>query len=282
MTTTRGMYYAAIIHVLIAFLFSFKVQADDREFSRFRHFDVGAIAPLEAFKGPVILLADQDFAPFSYRDATGKLVGLSVDMAFKACAEARITCTIKSVSFSELLPALLRGEGDVIVSGLRMTPAILQKVTMTRPYYFSSGRFITRVGMPFKAADIRSLAGRRIGFVKNTSHQAFLEKYYDRSALNSFAGEAEMFEALRTGKLDAAFSDSLHADFWIKGTSSRQCCVALGKSFIDRATFTRGLSFLVKQDRETLREYLDFVLDKMEQDGETAKIMARYLPASPF
>ena len=68
-----------------------------------------------------------------------------------------------------------------------------------------------RVGMPFETPDIRSLAGRRIGFVKGTAHQAFLEKYYERSALTPFATEAELFESLRTGKLDAVFTDSLRA-----------------------------------------------------------------------
>jgi polar amino acid transport system substrate-binding protein len=281
-TTILRVYLPALIQFLIVFWTVFAVQAEDVKFSQFRHTDVGAIAPLEALKGQVKLLTDQDYAPFSYQDANGKLVGLSVDIALEACAAARVVCEMNALPFAELVPALLRGDGDVIISGVRTTPALLEKTIMTRPYYFSSGRFLTRVGMPFETPDIRSLAGRRIGYVKNTSHQAFLEKYYDRSALTPFESEAEMFESLRTGKLDAAFTDSLHASFWIKGTSSRQCCVELGKSFIDRTTFTRGLSFLVRQDHETLREYLDYALDKIEENGKTAKIMALYLPAAPF
>jgi polar amino acid transport system substrate-binding protein len=282
MTSKPRLYLCFIIQALIVFSVVSAARADSVEFPRYRYGDAGAVAPLEALKGPIKLLTDQDFAPFSYQDSAGKWVGLSVDIALQVCAEARVSCEIKALAFSDLMPALLRGEGDVIVSGLRTTPALLQKAMMTRPYYFSSARFITRIGMPFETPDIRSLAGRRVGFVKGTSHQAFLEKYYDRSALTPFEREADMFESLRTGKLDAAFTDSLHADFWMKGTSSRQCCVDLGKSFIDRKTFTRGLSFLVREDHEILREHLDFALDRMEENGETGKIIARYLPAPPF
>ena len=267
---------------MIVFSLFSSARADYTAFAHYRHIDVGAAAPQEAITSKVILLTDQEFAPFSFQDAQGKLVGLSVDIAKKACAEAQLNCEIKALPFSDLVPALLRGEGDAIISGLRTTPELLAKIIMTRPYYFSGARFITRQGMPFAAPDIRTLAGRRIGFVKATSHQAFLDRFYDRSALTPFDNEAELFDALRTGKLDAAFIDSLHADYWLKGTTSRACCVALGSVFFDRASFTRSLTFFVRQDRESLRAHLDYALDQLEDSGETAKIMAHYLPASPL
>jgi polar amino acid transport system substrate-binding protein len=251
-------------------------------FPRFRHVDVGAAAPQDPVSGQVKLLADVDFAPFSFKNGNGAMIGLSVEMAQAACAELRLTCVIIPTPFADLLPALNRGEGDAIITGLRNTREILQNANMTRPYFFSFGRFIARIGTPFEAPDARSLAGRRVGFVKGTSHQAFLEKYYERSALTTFDNEAAVFEALRTGKLDVAFTDSLHASFWLKGQSSRACCKTLGAGFVDRSTFTRGLSFLVRSDRENLRESFDFALDKLEEKNLSAKIFAHYLPDSPF
>lgn len=282
MTTAARVYFKVILQFVIAILLVSSCHAEDIPFAHYRHVDVGAVVPLEAITNKVTLLTDQEFAPFSFLDAQGKMVGLSVDIARMACVEARLTCEIKALPFSDLVPALVRGEGDAIISGLRSTPELLAKIVMTRPYYFSGARFIIRLGMPFETPDIRSLAGRRIGYVKATSHQAFLEGFYDRSALTPFGSEMELFEALRTGKLDAAFADSLHADYWLKGTTSRSCCASLGKVFFDRTSFTRGLSFYVRQDRETLRALLDYALDQMEESGETAKIMAHYLPASPL
>ena len=48
--------------------------------------------------------------------------------------------------FSGLLPALLNSEGDGIVSGLRIEPAIPKNAMTTRPYFWSIGRFAVRVG----------------------------------------------------------------------------------------------------------------------------------------
>jgi polar amino acid transport system substrate-binding protein len=152
----------------------------------------------------------------------------------------------------------------------------------TRPYFFSSARFVTRTGMPFSQPDVKALAGRRVGYVKGTSHAAFLEKYYERAALTPFNDENALLESLRTAAIDAAFTDSMHVSFWLKGSNARGCCVMLGESFVDRTSFSKSMSMLVSLDKPNLREALDYALDRLEEKNISAKIFARYLPDSPF
>jgi polar amino acid transport system substrate-binding protein len=282
MTTGYRVYLYFSILLMVAGASHGFAQDTKQQFPKFRHVDVGAVAPTEAVTGEVKLLADVDFAPFSFKNAGGAMAGVSIEIAQASCAEMRLKCTITALPFAELLPALARGEGDAIITGVRTNAAVLQHASMTRPYFFSFGRFIIRIGTPFESPDVRSLAGRRVGFIKGSSHQAFLEKYYDRSALTPFETEASMFEALRAGGLDVAFTDSMRASFWMKGTASRACCAPLGAGFIDRSTFSRGLTFLVRQDRQSLREAFDFALDKLEDKQLTSKIFAHYFPDSPF
>ncbi len=282
MTTIPRVCLFATAQALIVFIMYGLGFAAPQAFPHFRHVDPLASLPIERLTGPITLLTDEDFAPFSYKDAGGAMVGIAVDMALKACAEIQVVCQLKPMAFADLMPALARGDGDAIISGLRPSADLMEKTFMTRPYFFSFGRFIMRVGMPFETPDIRTLAGRRIGFVKGTSHQAFLETYYERSALTPFSTEAELFESLRVGKLDAVFADSLRASFWMNGTDSHRCCVPLGGGFIDDRTVTRGLAFFTRQNRGLLREYFDFALDRLDEKGEAEKIFSRYLPTSPF
>jgi polar amino acid transport system substrate-binding protein len=282
MTTRQRVHKLFTILALVVFSGVSFADETPKDFPKFRHIDGGAAPPLDPVTGEVKLLTDVDFAPFSFKNGNSAMVGLSVEIAQAACAELRLNCVIVPTPFAELLPALNRGEGDAIITGLRNSPEILKNANMTRPYFFSFGRFVTRIGTPFETPDVRSLAGRRVGFVKGTSHQAFLEKYYERSALTPFENEEAAFEALRTGQLDVAFTDALHASFWLKGQASRGCCKVLGSGFVDRTTFTRGLTFLVRSDRENLRESLDYALDKLEEKNLSSKIFSRYLPESPF
>jgi polar amino acid transport system substrate-binding protein len=249
---------------------------------QFRHVDIGAVAPAEAIKGPIKLLTDIDFPPFSFENPDKTISGIAVDMALAACAELKLSCQLIPKSFSELLPALKNHEGDVIINGVRLSSDILKIASATRPYYFSSARFLTRTGMVFTQPDMPTLAGRRIGYVKGTSHAAFLEKYYHKSALTPFNDENALLESLRTANIDAAFTDSLHAAFWLKGTNAQKCCVNLGESFIDRQTFSRSMSLVISNDLPNLREAFDYALDRMQEKGITAKIFERYIPESLF
>jgi polar amino acid transport system substrate-binding protein len=246
----------------------------------FRHVDPSAVkAQISAGKA-LTLIADPDFAPWSFASSDGSMKGISVDLALAACKAMSATCTVKPVVFNDLLPALQRGEGDVVVSGIRPTATLLDKMNMTRPYFMSFGRFVTRLGSPLQATDTRTMAGRRVGAVKGTSHDAWVVKYYNRSALSSFATFDEMTEALRTGSIDAAFGDAMQLAFWLKGTRSRSCCTELGRAFVDRETFSRNLVFWTKKEDGGLTAAIDQSLDQLEANGTTAQVFKAYLPGS--
>lgn len=248
-------------------------------FPRFRHIDPASKLAADLPKTPIRLLADEDFAPYSFPGTDGPQKGIAIDLARAACDELQLTCEIVTRPFAELLTALERGEGDLVVTGVKLSESTIAKAEITRPYYVSSARFATKSGSQLKDNDIRTLAGRRLGYVKDTSHGAFVEKHYSRSDLAPFPNENAMFDALRSGSIDAAFGDTLHLAFWLKGEASQSCCAELGKPFIDRTTFSRGLVFLVSKERQGLRQAFDYALDRLEEGGETAKVFARYVPA---
>ena len=249
-------------------------------FPHFRHVDAGHIAAATPNVQNLVLLTDNDFAPWSFVAADGALQGISVDLARAACAELSATCEFKAMPFAQLLPTLRQGQGDAIISGLKLDAGLAKDFALTRPYFLTLARFAVRNGSPLELPDIRTLAGRRVGFVKGTAHAVFLDTYYGRSALSPFDNPAEMQEALRTGQIDAAFGDALQLAFWINGQASKSCCAFLGKAFVDRNSFSRSLVFIAKRDERNLRQALDDALDVLETKNITAEIFARYLPAS--
>lgn len=280
--TTYQKLYVVWAALLMGVFFAMPVSAGETfaQIPLFRHVDPSAVkAPVDPRKS-LTLIADPDFAPWSFVDADGTMKGISVDLAMSACKSLSVTCAVKPIAFNDLLPALQRGDGDVVVSGIRPTVDVLENMSMTRPYFMSFGHFVTRLGSPVQATDTRTLAGRRIGSVKGTSHDAWLTKYYGRSALSSFATFDEMTEALRTGSIDMAFGDAVQLGFWLKGTRSRSCCAVLGRAFIDRETFSRNLVFLAKKADGDLISTLDQSLDQMEANGTTAQVFSTYLPGS--
>jgi polar amino acid transport system substrate-binding protein len=247
---------------------------------RLRHADPEAKPPELVSQKPLRLLVSDDFAPFNFRTDADQWAGASVELALAACAELKFVCELTEKPFPDLLPALAKGEGDMIVTGHRMTKAVALQASATRPYYMSLGRFLIRSGSPLESADIRSLAGKRVGFIQDTLHGRFIQSNYKASLLVPFTSEAEMLGGLRTGSVDAVFTDSMRAGFWIKGADSKACCQAVGSSYVDRTTFSAGLTFLVSKENRELKTAFDYALDQLEEKGKTAEIFARYAPVS--
>lgn len=234
-------------------------------------------------QGTVVrLLADQDFPPFSFAARSGEPAGMAVDLASAACAEIKLTCTIDLMAFSQLLPALTAGSGDVIVAGPRIDEASLAQAQMTRPWFRSFGRFAALTGSPLASGEARELAGKRIAAVKGTAHAAWLQSYYAGSEVVVFDSEELAGAALRTGNVDALFGDNLRLIYWVSGSDSRKCCKLLGGAVSDFEAFSRNIAFLVRSDRPHIREAFDLALDRLQENGTTEKIFNLYMPLSPW
>jgi len=281
-TTMRRLYSSLAALSLIAAIPSVAGAAEALQFPLFRHIDRQAPAPQVTLPKALTLLTDEDFAPFSFKTAEGRATGISVDLALAACAELKIQCQVKPVPFASLLSSLQEKQGNVVIAGPVATAGTVASFAATKPYYFSFSQFVGKVSTNFPGQDERSLAGRRLGFIAGTQQEAFLKKHYDRANLVPFTDATAMYEALRTGGLDLVFVDSLQAAFWLKGPDARECCAPFGQSFVDKDTFTHGLTMLTRSEDAGLRDAFDYALDRLQDKGSTSAILSSYLPVSPF
>jgi polar amino acid transport system substrate-binding protein len=248
-------------------------------FPHLRHADPSLPSLAKLPDASLTLLTDEDFAPFSFRNGSGAMKGISVDLALAVCAEIQIKCQIVPKPYADLMRALDNKEGIAIIAGPSASENLLHNVDMTKPYFVSSAAFLARPGSALQHRDPKSLAGKRLGYVKGSVHEAFLQKYYERAALTAYENEELMLTALRSGGLDAAFMDSLRAVFWLRGADSRGCCVMLGEPITDRSGLSKGLAMMVDKSRPDVTAAFDRALDVLDEKSETAKIFARYLPS---
>jgi len=230
----------------------------------------------------VKLIADADFAPYSFLSRTGSPAGLSVEIAIAACERAGLSCTVETRPFADILPALANGEADAAVTGPRLDAATLADTRMTRPYFRIMGRFAVANTSTLDAADANDLASRRIGVVKDTVHARWLASYYSSSRITTFDDLAAAGAALKAGEVDALFGDNLQVIYWVAGDAAANCCRLLGGAYSDFDYFSRNLAFLVRRDRPDLAQAFDYGLDQAQTAGATARIIRTYVPLDPW
>jgi polar amino acid transport system substrate-binding protein len=210
------------------------------------------------------------------------VVGLSVDLIKSACVEMRLSCEVRAVPFAELAPSLARGDGEAIVSGLRVTTETLITMDATAPYFRAMARFAVKSSAPSAPPDPKSLQDKKVGVVIGSSHAAWIKRYFPQVQAVEFGSLAEAVEALRTGQIELVFGDALHLAYWIAGEASRGCCKLTDGAFLDEAYFSHPLSILVKRGNAPLRMAFDYGLDRMQRSGTFATIFRNYVPLSPW
>ncbi len=248
----------------------------------FRHIDQTRPLPdLKAVES-LRIAVDEDFPPFSYKESSGALNGFNVAVANALCEDLRLTCEFSARPWNALMNALDRGEVDAVIAGINLSESAVETADFTTPYYRSLARFVVRTKNPLAQPDVRSLAGKRIGVVKGTGHEAWVARYFPRSNIRPYATAAEALEALRGGVVDAYFGDALQIMFWLTGSDSEACCRFAAGAYNDPDYFSRGMAVAVKRGNSELRDVLDYGLDRLQTSGTFASIFRKYFPMSPY
>jgi polar amino acid transport system substrate-binding protein len=82
--------------------------------------------------------------PFNMKNRAGKLIGLDVDLGVALARTMGVEAKFISMPFQDLLPALERGDIDIVLSGMTMTSERNLKVAFAGPYFISGKAALTK------------------------------------------------------------------------------------------------------------------------------------------
>ncbi len=228
------------------------------------------------------VLTSDDFPPLHFAGPGAVPTGFSVELAREVCERLRVTCTVQTRRFEDLAQALEAGQGDVVAAAFSITPALQNRFAVTQPYFRSPARFVQRAEEVAVEVSPGSLAGKRVGVVAGTAHEAFLATYFPdlepTLAPNMFVAQGE----LRRGETDLLFGDGLTLALWIGGRASEDCCAFVGGPYLDDQFFGEGIGFVMRPDEGELKRAFDYALHRLWEEGKYSEIYLSFFPISPF
>jgi polar amino acid transport system substrate-binding protein len=228
------------------------------------------------------VLTSDDFPPLHFAGPGAVPTGFSVELAREACERLRVSCTIQARRFGDLAAALEAGEGDLVAAALPITPALQARFAVTRPYFRSPARFVQRRDEAPVVISASGLAGKRVGVVEGTAHEAFLARHFPdlepTRAPNNFVAQSE----LRRGETDVVFGDGLGLALWIGGRASQDCCAFVGGPYLDDHYFGEGVGFVMRADDGELKRAFDYALHRLWEEGKYSELYLAFFPISPF
>jgi len=227
-------------------------------------------------------VTDNDYPPFNYLDEEGELTGFNVDLMRAICDELSVECSIRTVSWSRLLPSLKEGEADAVIASIRISEQTLKEVDFTDSYYHTPARFAALKSNPVKAITPETLTGKKIGVIDGTAHEVYLGDFFTQSAVVAFGSMDEAKSALREGKVDFLFGDGISLMFWLNGTLSESCCEFRGGPFTESRYFGEGIGIALRKGDRKLRDALNYGLHLARSEGRFEELYLRYFPLSFF
>jgi len=227
-------------------------------------------------------LTESDFPPFNYFDEDNVLTGFNVDIARAVCLELAAACDIQVRPWTDLLPALQKGEADAVVASHTASPNLLKALDFSEPYYFTPGRFVAKRGFSEVEVTPEGLEGRRIAVARQTAHEAYLRAFFRDSSIRTFETVELARDALVTGAVDLLFDDGIGLAFWLNGTASKACCEFRGGPFMEPKYFGDGVGIAVKRGDAQLKGMIDGALRRLRQSGRYEELLLRYFPLRVF
>src|SRR5215211_2906974 len=114
-----------------------------------RIFPVLAADHLETIKSRGVLLWGADAeggAPYVFPDPQRpeQLVGFEYELADAIAAKLGVKAKMVQNQWDQLIPALERGNFDIILNGLEITSQNQQRIAMSRPYFVYAQQIVTR------------------------------------------------------------------------------------------------------------------------------------------
>ena len=121
----------------------------------------------------VLKVGLSEFVPWAMRNRNGDLIGFEPDVARELASDMGVELELYPTAWDGIIPALLSGKFDVIISGMSVTPARNLKVNFSDPYAQSGMGMLANVELAggfetleaFNSADVTFAAptGRHFG-----------------------------------------------------------------------------------------------------------------------
>jgi polar amino acid transport system substrate-binding protein len=169
--------------------------------------------PAEGFPGRTLTWgADAEGgAPYEFEDPRdpNRIIGFEVDLVAAIGRILGRPVRFVQNQWDGLIPGLERGNYEMVVSGLEITPDRARIIRFSRPYYRTCEQLVVRLG----ESRIRTLddcRGKKVGTLKASLAERMLEERSDMEVL-SYDGQINAYEDLNNGRLDAVLMDYIIA-----------------------------------------------------------------------
>ncbi len=230
-----------------------------------------SVVPSEV-KGKTFAIAtDTTFAPFEFRDGSGELVGIDMDLLRAIAKEQGFEVDIKSLGFDAALQALQSNQVAGVIAGMSITDERKKVFDFSAPY-FDSGIQMAVAKNDETIKSYTDLAGETVTAKRGSEGETFANSIKDefKFTVKALADSATMYDDVKAGNSVAVFDDYPVLAYGVSQNN--------GLKIVTDKEQGSSYGFAVnKGQNQDLLAAFDTGLANVKATGEYQKILDKYL-----
>lgn len=216
-----------------------------------------------------------DYPPMIFKQDE-RIVGIEADNARAVGSILGQEMTLVEMPFEKLIPALLAGDIDIIMSGMSITDARAEQIIFTDAYMEMGQMVIMSKDNVSKFAQPWAIyrEGVRIGVEPGTTGAGYAESELPDAQIKHFADAAAAFAGLRSNEIDLYIHDA-PTSWLLATTTENDDLISLYTPLTNEF-----LAWALRKDDERLAARFNSALATMKGNGTLRYILNRWIPVT--
>ena len=203
----------------------------------------------------------------------GRYAGVEADFARLLARQFGRSVYFLPMGWEQLIPALMEGKVDLIMSGMTATQARQMRIRFTDAY------FTARLVVAMRAEDAEQYDSREdilktpgnVGVIPGTTADAFVQKNLTDARRVAIAEVRHAAQELKNKRIDLFMSDG-PGIVWLVSENEAEIS-GFWEGFSEEP-----LAWGVRRDDEELLNSVNSILETWKTDGTVDKVLTRWLP----
>lgn len=210
----------------------------------------------------IIVGVSFDSKPFAFKDSDGEIKGIEVDLA-KAIAERMLgdknKVMFKNITPQERMKAVIRGDVDMVISTMTITPQREKIVTFSEPY-FVAGQVIC-VRKNSKIETINDLINKRVIVILGTTGEENIKRFAPNALIWGYINNSEAINAFKRGSADAITTD----DSLLQGLAMDNSGYMILPERLTKEPY--GIIFQKSKQTKSFKNKINKIINEIKLDG---------------
>lgn len=172
--------------------------------------------------GKLTICSDIPYPPLEFFDQNGNPTGSDIDLGAEIARRLGLEEVVNNTVFDTIIPALLGGKCDVIISDQNITADRVKQVDMI-PYFNAGQAFLVATGNPENLQTTTDLCGKKVAAETGTTEVDYVQGTGDYKGqglsaactsagkpaidMHQFDKDSDAILALSSGQVDVYFAD---------------------------------------------------------------------------